>query len=203
LRVLYVTLTIVIIDQISKFLVKGFAIPFLNIAHTGLRPGESIQIIGDFLRLTLVENPGMAFGIDFGNPLIRTTVTLIATVVVFYYLYQVRNEDLMVRLILALILGGAIGNLIDRMFYGVIFEDAPIFYGKVVDFIDMDFFDINFLSFHVDRFAVFNVADSAVTVGVVLMLLLYPRFVKTQKKQSAQEGQEPTGILTENKNCNE
>ena len=73
------------------------------------------------------------------------------------------------------------GNLIDRIFYGVIFGEAPLFYGKVVDFIDVDFFHIDFLSIHMDRFAIFNVADSAVTIGIVLMLLFHRRFTNIEE----------------------
>lgn len=144
--------------------------------------GQSIPVIGDFLRITFVENPGMAFGIDIGNPLIRTLFTLIATLVLFYYLYQVRNEHIIIRLTLSIILGGAIGNLIDRMFYGVIFNEGPLFYGKVVDFIDMDFIDIDFLWIHMDRFAVYNIADASVTIGIVMLLLFYRKFVKVEDK---------------------
>ena len=92
-----------------------------------------------------------------------------------------RSEPLIVRLTLALILAGALGNVIDRVFYGVIFGEAPLFYGKVVDFIDMDFFHVNFLSIHIDRFAVFNVADSSISTGIVLMLLFFRKFSKVDE----------------------
>jgi signal peptidase II len=143
--------------------------------------GQSIPIIGDFLRLTFVENPGMAFGIEIGGRLFLTIFSLIASIGIFYYIYRVRNEAFIIRLTLAMILGGAIGNLIDRSFYGVIFGEAPLFYGKVVDFIDMDFFRINFLGIHMDRFAVFNIADASVSTGIVLMLLFHRKFTDVDK----------------------
>jgi signal peptidase II len=77
---------------------------------------------------------------------------------------------LIVRLALALILAGAIGNLIDRMFYGVIFGEGTLFHGKVVDFFDLDFFDIAIGNFELTRWFVFNIADAAVSVGIVLLL---------------------------------
>ena len=178
MRVLYVTLCIVFLDQVTKLLVKGFTLPIFNYYHQGLQFGQSIPVIGDFLRLTFVENPGMAFGIDIGGRLFLTLFSFAASIGIFYYIYHLRKEPFIVRLTLAMILGGAIGNLIDRIFYGVIFGEAPLFYGKVVDFIDMDFFHIDFLAIHINRFAIFNVADASVSTGIVLMLLFYRKFSK-------------------------
>jgi signal peptidase II len=166
--------------------VKGFTLPIFNYYHEGMQVGQSIPVIGDFLRLTFIENPGMAFGIDFGNPLFRSIFTLIVSIGIFYYIYLVRKEPFIVRLTLAVILGGAIGNLIDRIFYGAIFGEGPVFYGKVVDFIDMDFFHIDFLWIHMDRFAVFNIADFSVSTGIVLMMLFYRKFTKSEGSDSSQ-----------------
>jgi signal peptidase II len=184
-RVLYVTIGIVLVDQITKLLVKGFTLPIIEYYHQGMQLGQSIPVIGDFLRLTFIENPGMAFGIEIGGRLFLTLFSLFASIGIFYYIYHVRTEAFIIRLTLALILGGAIGNLIDRVFYGVIFGEAPLFYGKVVDFVDMDFFHINFLGIHMDRFAVFNVADAAVSTGIVLMLLFHNKFAKVDAPEPA------------------
>jgi len=184
LRVLYVTLGIVILDQITKLLVKGFTLPILNYYHQGMQLGQSIPVIGDFLRLTFVENPGMAFGIEIGGRLFLTLFSFAASIAIFYYIYHVRKEPFIVRVTLAMILGGAIGNLIDRIFYGVIFGEGQLFYGKVVDFIDMDFFQIDILNFHMSRFAVFNVADTSVSTGIVLMLLFYRKFAKIGEEET-------------------
>ncbi len=181
MRVLFVTLGIVILDQITKLFVKGFSLPLFDFYHQGMQIGQSIPVIGDFLRLTFVENPGMAFGIEIGGRLFLTIFSMIASIGIFYYIYRVRNEAFIIRLTLAMILGGAIGNLIDRSFYGVIFGEAPLLYGKVVDFIDMNFFHINFLGIHMDRFAVFNVADVSVSTGIVLMLLFHKKFTNVDK----------------------
>lgn len=176
MRVLYVTLCVVILDQVTKLLVKGFTLPIFDYYHQGMQLGQSIPVIGDFFRLTFVENPGMAFGIEIGGRLFLTLFSLAASIGIFYYIYRLRKEPFIVRCTLAMILGGAIGNIIDRIFYGVIFGEAPLFYGKVVDFIDMDFFQIDFLTIHMNRFAVFNVADASVTTGILLMLLFYRKF---------------------------
>lgn len=185
MRVLFVTLGIVLLDQITKLLVKGFYLPIFDFYHQGMQLGQSIPVIGDFLRLTFIENPGMAFGIDIGGRLFLAIFTFIASIGIFYYLYRVRNEAFAIRLTLAIILGGAIGNLIDRCFYGIIFGYAPLFYGKVVDFIDVDFFKIDFLGFHMDRFAVFNVADASVSIGIALILLFYKKFTELDKSAAA------------------
>jgi signal peptidase II len=191
-QVLYVTLAIVLLDQVTKLLVKGFSLPIIHYYHQGMQLGQSIPVLGDFLRFTFVENPGMAFGIEIGGRLFLTFFSFIASIGIFYYIYHLRKESFVVRLTLAMILGGAIGNLIDRIFYGVIFGEEALFYGKVVDFIDMDFFHIDFLSIHMNRFAVFNIADAAVTSGIILMLIYYRRFAQLEEPVAPVVGAEQT-----------
>lgn len=176
MRILYVTLGIVVADQISKLLVKGFAVPSLGIVHTGYPIGTSFSVVGDLIRLTYIENPGMAFGIDFGGKLFLTLFSIAASIGIFLYLLRIKKESFIVRLSLAMILGGAIGNLIDRVFYGVIFGNAPLFYGQVVDFVDVDFFNLTLAGYSITRWPVFNIADASVSVGVVLLLLFHRRF---------------------------
>jgi signal peptidase II len=173
---------VVVLDQATKLFVKGFTLPFFH--HEGLQLGTSVPMLGDALRLTYIENPGMAFGIELGSQLYLAIFSLLASLGVLYYLHKVRDELLVIRVSLALILGGAIGNLIDRVFYGVIFDEAPLFYGKVVDFID-----VNFL--HLSRFGIFNVADAAVTTGVVL-LLVFHRKAEMPKTQTVGSGETST-----------
>ena len=97
----------------------------------------------------------------------------IASLGILWYLYKARAESLAFRTSLALILGGAVGNLIDRVFYGIVFDEGPFFYGKVVDFIDADFFNVNLFGFHMSRWPIFNIADASVTCGVILLLLVH------------------------------
>lgn len=193
MRVLYATGLIVVIDQISKLLVKGFEIPILDLYHAGIPVGASYPIFGDFLRLTFIENPGMAFGIDMGGKLFLTVFSLVASTAIFAYLYKIRGEAIIIRLALAMILGGAIGNLIDRVFYGVIFGESPLFYGKVVDFVDVDFFDIDFLGIHMTRFPVFNLADASVSVGVVTLLLFHRKFTEAEPAEVPLSGSVAVG----------
>ena len=67
MRVLYFTFGVVFIDQLSKFYIKGINIPFLNISFEGMYYGESISVIGNFFKITFIENPGMAFGFNPGS----------------------------------------------------------------------------------------------------------------------------------------
>lgn len=188
------TLAIVIIDQLTKILVKGITIPLLGISLSGMQYGESHDVIGSFFRITFVENPGMAFGIDVNeaSKLFLSLFSLAASIGIFIYMLKLKNESYGLRLAFALILGGAIGNLIDRTFYGIIYDYAPIFYGRVVDFLNVDFFDFTLFNHTYDRWPIFNIADSAVTIGVILLIFLH-----REKKQVAAE-QLPTEESLEN-----
>jgi signal peptidase II len=177
-RVLNITAIIVVLDQLTKLLVKGFTLPLCGYYHPGLQIGTTVPVLGNYVRLTFIENPGMAFGFDIGSQLVLTIFSFLASAGVFWYLVSVRREPKWIRISLALILGGAIGNLLDRMFYGILFGEAPFGYGKVVDFID-----VNVL--HLSRFGIFNVADAAVSIGVVLLLIVH------RTENSPKSGEEP------------
>ncbi len=177
MKALYWSLGVVIIDQVSKFFVKGISLPFFNINFDGMYLGQMIPVAGSFFRITFVENPGMAFGYDPGLnfKLIISIFSLIASIGLIFYLYVIRNRSWSLRIAIAMILGGAVGNLIDRMFYGLIYGYASVFYGRVVDFFDVDFFDFTLFGRSYDRWPVFNVADAAVTIGVLMLLIFYKK----------------------------
>ena len=143
MRALWYAALVVVVDQVCKYLVRH------NLdLHTTHR------VLGDFFRLTYVENSGIVFGIKVGGALpLFTVLSLVATILILYYFIRERGNHASVRISLALILGGAVGNLIDR-----------IIFGRVVDFFDFGIGQY--------RFFVFNIADSAVTVGVIIFLLL-------------------------------
>ncbi len=132
---------VVIFDQLTK-----------NIVKSQMELGESYNILGTFLKLTFVENKGLAFSIKVSNLGIFTGLSIIASLVVLYYIYKYKDDGAMVYMPLALIFGGAIGNIIGR-----------VLYGKVVDFIDVG------LSSY--RWPVFNIADSSVFIGLVWFLI--------------------------------
>lgn len=184
MKSLYLTFAVVLVDQVTKLFVKGFSIPFLGIDYDGMYLGQMIPVWGDFFRFTFVENPGMAFGYDPGSSfkLIISIFSLVASIGLVFYLFAIRNKSLSLRIAIALILGGAIGNLIDRTFYGVIFDYAPLFYGKVVDFFDFDFFNFTLFGRSYDRWPVFNIADAAVTIGVLILVLFYKKHQDEDEK---------------------
>ena len=130
---------VVSLDQVTK-----------HLAASRLMPGESISVLGDFIRLTLVHNTGAAFGLFPGSRVPFIVVSVVAIGVVLYLFFRETYRSVANRVLLGCILGGAIGNLIDR-----------VRLGYVVDFID--------IGFGTARWPVFNAADSAVTIGVILL----------------------------------
>ncbi|MBT8380149.1 MAG: signal peptidase II [Ignavibacteria bacterium] len=191
MKMLILTFGIIVIDQITKLYVKGISIPFLNIEFVGMFLGESFSVIGNFFRITFTENPGMAFGFDPGSDfkLWISLFSLFASIGLLIYLYVVRDKSISLRLAIALILGGAVGNLIDRMFYGLLFDYAPLFYGKVVDFFDFDFFNFTILGRSYERWPIFNIADASVTVGVLILLFFYKHSKDPEKVDSNQSSE--------------
>ncbi|MGE5398898.1 MAG: signal peptidase II [Ignavibacteriales bacterium] len=183
MRVLFLSLIIVVIDQVSKLFIKGFSIPFLDIRFSGLPYAEQYDIFGSFFKITFIENPGMAFGIELGatSKLFLSLFSIFASIGIILYLYKVRNEGLKIRLPLALILGGAAGNLIDRVFYGVFYGYAPLFYGKVVDFFQIQLMNVRLLGYSFENLPIFNVADISVTIGVFLLMFFGRRFSEREE----------------------
>ena len=142
------TILIIFIDQASKLWVKQ------NLAHW-----ETWDILGSFLRFSHVKNTGIAFGISVGDfSLLVTVLSFVATIFIAYLHWQERNNHPLIVNGLGLILGGAIGNLIDRSY--ILFSET---YEGVVDFIDIGAGGF--------RWYTFNIADSAVTIGVILFLV--------------------------------
>jgi signal peptidase II len=141
LPALFLGVAVVIVDQLSKW-----------IAGRSLVRGESVEVIGDFFRLTHVQNPGGAFGLFRGSGGAFTLLSVIAVAVLLYALWRVPPRAGPARLALGTVLGGAVGNLVDRLRFE-----------SVVDFFDVGVGEL--------RWPVFNVADAAVVVGVGLFLI--------------------------------
>lgn len=169
--------------------------PFLNISLSGMYPGQSVPVIGDFFKITFIENPGMAFGFNPGTDfkLWISIFSLLASIGLIVYLFKAKNKSLSLRIALAMILGGALGNLVDRAFYGLIYDYAPVFYGKVVDFLDFDFFNFTIFGRNYDRWPIFNIADASVTIGVLILILFYKR----SKDDDKAEVETPEAVGTE------
>ncbi len=148
LKVYLPTILVVFIDQFSKLWIKN------NLPHW-----ETWNILGSFLRFTHVKNPGIAFGISVGQfSIIVVFLSIIATLFIAYLHWQERNNHPLISIGLGLILGGAIGNLIDR---------SSIFFVQNYEGV-IDFIDIGSSSF---RWYTFNIADSAVTIGMIFYLM--------------------------------
>jgi signal peptidase II len=148
-----VSVFLVFADQISKILIRMNMILY-----------ESIPIITNFFNLTYVTNDGMAFGINFPFGIyIFSTISLIFTIFLFWYLWTIKESGIVLRMGVALIIAGAVGNLIDR-----------VLLGEVVDF--LDFMIGNY------HWYVFNFADSYVTVG--MGFILYDSFFIEPKKEN-------------------
>ena len=174
MKVLFVSLAVLIIDQLSKLCIKGFSFPVFRIQHKGMYPGQRLSIWGNLFNITFVENSGIAFGINFGTEfkLLVSLFTIIAVIALFYYLLKIKDKPLSLRLSVALIIGGAVGNLIDRIFYGVFYGYSSLFYGSVVDFFDIRIFNLLLFDKIFGNY-VFNFADVAVTVGVIMLMFAY------------------------------
>lgn len=181
MRVLLFSFSIVIIDQVSKFLIKGINIPFLGITIQGMRPGSSVSLIDNFFRFTFIENPGMAFGLEIGSKPIRAVFTIFASILIIYFIYKNRKEIFYLRFALALILGGALGNLTDRIFYGVIYGTGSLLHGNVVDFFQINVPDIKIFGKVFYSWPIFNVADIAVTAGFLMILIGYRKIFNTKE----------------------
>ncbi len=186
---------IICLDQTSKLLV-----------HKYMYLHEEVNVIGNWFRLHYLLNPGMAFGIkwdsEFGK-LALTVFRIIAAFGIGIYLVRVTRKKSHTGFLvcMALILGGAVGNVIDSIFYGVFLGNAPLdsptpwFHGQVID---MLFFPVanftwpewfpwlagqEFLFFS----PVFNIADSSIFIGVVSILIFQKRFFKEKEVPQTEE----------------
>jgi signal peptidase II len=196
---------ILLCDQTLKLFIKS---------HYEL--GHDIQIFSWF-HIYFIENNGMAFGMELIGKLFLSLFRIGAGIFLIYYLRKIIQRQLPTGYIISisLILAGAIGNLFDCMFYGLLFSDsmghvaqfmpesggyASLFYGRVVDMLYFpliegnfpDWFPIwggqDFIFFR----PVFNIADSAVSVGVVLILLFYRRYLSDNEVKKPVETQPDT-----------
>ena len=138
LLVLLTAFLIVFLDQLTKFFIKN-----------NFQLNQSTPIIKNILHITYITNTGSAFGLFKGLNWFFIFFSIIVISAIFYFINKIGNNEKMMQLSVGLVLGGTIGNLIDR-----------IAYGAVIDFIDFRIWPV------------FNVADSAVTISVVLLITL-------------------------------
>lgn len=203
-------MAVLVIDQASKIWVK-----------TQMYLDESITVFGDWFFIHFIENPGMAFGFEFGGEMGKLALSLfriVAIVFIAFYLRKLIKEQANRGLIfcISLVLAGAAGNIIDSAFYGLIFSESPPFspqtavmfpsgggyagflHGHVVDMLYFPIIDtywpewVPILKGERLQFfrPIFNVADSAISVGMVLILINQKRYFAHSTKKEDDKGSE-------------
>lgn len=200
--ILLLIISVVFLDQFLKIWIK-----------THFYLGEELRIFPWF-RLLFVENNGMAFGMELGSKLFLTILRVILIVFLFWYVFRIMNLRAVKTgylICLALIIAGAAGNIIDCVFYGKIFNNpapphiAEIFsshpygtwlHGKVVDMLYFPLFEFDFPSWFPiwggENFIffqpVFNLADSAITIGILTLILFYSSQIGLPRKLKSSTG---------------
>lgn len=192
-----IILSVLVIDQIIKVLVK-----------TGMYLHENIRVCGNWFYIYFTENNGMAFGMELFGKLFLTSFRIIAVALIGYYIAKVVKKNLKTGYIvcLSMILAGALGNIIDCVFYGVIFGPSvpegylnsslatfmpegggysSLLYGKVVDMFYFPIIDTTWPSWipivggnHFIFFSpIFNFADASISCGIIALLLFYSKYL--------------------------
>lgn len=187
-----VALAVLVVDQIVKIYVK-----------THFYLGESVEVFPWF-EIRFVQNNGMAFGFEFGSKFLLTLFRIVVVGLLIWYICRVcRRREVSRGYVITLVLigAGALGNIIDCVFYGMIFNNpmppmvadfvpwgdgyAPVLHGLVVDMLYFPLFSFTwpqwmpFIGGSVFSFfdPVFNVADSAITVGFFLLIFFYAKYI--------------------------
>jgi signal peptidase II len=190
---LLLTLLILFLDQAFKIWIK-----------THMMLGEEVNVFGNWFKIHFTENPGMAFGMTFGGEsgkLILSVFRIAAVFAIAWYLFDIsrKNAANIALISVSLILAGAMGNIFDSAFYGLIFDDSlnhvssifpsgggtgKFLHGAVVDMLYFPIVHGNYPAWipaiggsHFEFFSpVFNLADSAITVGVALIIIFRKQF---------------------------
>ena len=201
-----IIIAVILIDQILKIWVK-----------TNFYLGEELYITSWF-RLLFIENNGMAFGMELGNKLFLTLFRLCLAGALIWYIWKIRRASVVAVgyiICLSLIVAGAIGNIIDCLFYGLIFNNpappavatlfppeggyATLFHGRVVDMLYFPLLSFTWpdwmpwvggTEFEFFR-PIFNFADAAITVGILAMVIFYNKSLATPAQiQTLEEAKE-------------
>jgi signal peptidase II len=192
---------ILILDQVSKVIVK-----------TSMTIGQGIPVLGDWFILYFIENDGMAFGMEFSGEYGKLALSLfriVAVAFIGWYIHKLIQQKVHKGLIvcISMIMAGALGNIIDSAFYGMLFSEstfiskaqflpeaggyATFLHGKVVDMLYFPLIRGNFPQWFPlwpgEEFIffrpVFNLADSAITTGVFILLIFQKKFFAHEKKE--------------------
>ncbi len=205
-RISIFVVLLLVIDQVIKILVK-----------TNMTIGQSIHVLGDWFQIYFIENNGMAFGMQFGGQIGKYLLSIFRIVLVAIILIYMRRllkkpeTPWGVLVGLAAIMCGALGNIVDSLFYGLVFSEstftqvaqlfpegggyAPFLQGKVVDMLYFPLIDTDLPSWvpfwggrHVIFFRpIFNFADSCITCGAIYLLIFHWRFFSRNKADDDKE----------------
>lgn len=193
LGIYLISLVVIVIDQVVKLAV-----------HFNMQMGSKgqIPVFGDWFKLHYLTNPGMAFGMELGSEhgkLILSVFRLAAMFAIGYYLYFLhkKNSPKGLLICIAMILGGAIGNLIDSIFYGVYLDNAPYdaptpwFYGQVVDMFYIDIWEGRIAEWvpilggdYMALWPVFNIADASIFMGITFILIFQKSFFAVDSREN-------------------
>ncbi len=175
---------VLLVDQVSKTWIK-----------TNMYLGQEYKVLGDWFIIHFTENNGMAFGLEFGGEFGKLALSLFRIIAVggigygLHYLIKNKNHRGLI-LNVALIFAGALGNIIDSVFYGVIYGYETLFHGRVVDMLYFPILKGTFPTwfpvwggepFEFFR-PVFNLADAAISVGVITILIFQKTYFKEEVK---------------------
>ncbi|MBR6269284.1 MAG: lipoprotein signal peptidase [Bacteroidales bacterium] len=201
-KISVLVVALLIIDQVIKLLVK-----------TNMTLGQSIHVFGDWFQIYFIENNGMAFGMQFGGHIGKYLLSIfrivLVGVIIFYINRLLKKPETPWGVLVGLsaIMCGALGNIVDSLFYGLIFSEstftqvaqlfpegggyAPFLQGRVVDMLYFPLIDTDLPSWvpfwggrHIIFFRpIFNFADSCITCGAIYLLIFHWRFFSGSKAE--------------------
>jgi signal peptidase II len=205
IKAILLIVLVLLIDQLVKYQVK-----------TTMTIGESIPVFGNWFFIRFIENPGMAFGLDIPGKLGKPVLTIfriVAVIAIGWYLNKLVRENVHTGLVLcvALIFAGAMGNIIDSVFYGILFSEsnyfqvatmfppdggyASLLYGKVVDMLYFPVIQGTWPDW-IPRVGgqeliffrpIFNLADTSISVGIMVILVFQKRFFRHEAVEEEED----------------
>lgn len=206
LKYFAISLMVILLDQAVKMIVH------FNMVKG---PGGEIKVFGSWFKLHYLTNPGMAFGMELpfdNSKVVLTVFRIIAMFAIGYYLYYLHSKKASRGLLVCvgLILGGAIGNLIDSIFYGVWINNAPFdapspwFYGQVVDMFYIDIWEGYIADWvpllggdFIALWPVFNIADASIFCSIIIILIYQKRYFKKYDEPMVDEKPEQGNVAVD------